>query len=703
MSDHLEARVLGVLKKQKRTALSLRELCKRAGIRKNNREELLTVLKRLTETGKLVEENGKYLYTDNLGLVPGEIIKVNATFGFARPEGSDRDAFIPGRMLMGAMPGDHVLLRIKKRGSGELPEAEVYKIQQESNPNFSGVLELDDYECRILPDRYVRFPVRLSRQSVKGLKDGDKIVAKIEARAARHSEHMAVVREGFGSAGKASACCASILAVNDICPDFPDDVLEQAKAVGAGEGIHPKELAVRLDLRDELIFTIDGADTKDIDDAVSLEKNEKGWLLGVHIADVSYYVTYKTPLDKEAFVRGTSVYFADSVIPMLPKELSNGICSLNPGEDRLAFSVFIQLDRNGKIEDYRFQKTAIRSRIKGVYHEINGILAGKAEPELLKKYTEILPILPLMDELAKILAKNRLNRGGVNLNSVESKIIVDENDCAVDVKPRETGAAEGIIEEFMLTANEAAARLAIKEKLPFVYRVHENPSPDKLAALYEVLHQLGISFQAPKGKISSDQLAAILEKVRGTDVESVINAMMLRSMAKAKYSDQNIGHFGLALDDYTHFTSPIRRYPDLTVHRVLSAFITGMKRENINKRFQTFAGQAASQSSRRELAAMTAERDCESCYKAEYMQKHIGEEYDGVIASVTQFGCYVRLANTVEGLARIESLASGDWQFDGGITLVDTISGKKLRVGQSVRVKVVSADVSAGQVDFEII
>lgn len=700
-----ESRVMGTLRKQKKAAISLSELAKKSNVGKKDKDVLVDFLERLEQENKLINQNGRYTLAENLGLVPAGIVKVNATFGFAKPDSPDykgKDVFVPGRFLLGAMPGDTVLLRVKK-STGELPEGEVYKISRESGQRFSGTLKIEGEDYNIIPDRYVNFPIKLAKRGCEGMHDGDKILATLINQGSRHAEHVAIAIACFGDGSKASACCASILAANDIYPEFPMDVQEQAKAIGSVAGIHPKELAVRVDLRDDTIFTIDGADTKDIDDAVSLEKNAKGWLLGVHIADVSHYVTYKTPLDSEAYQRGTSVYYADSVIPMLPKELSNGICSLNPDEDRLAFSCLIQLDPDAKIESYEFKKTVIRSHIKGVYHEINDIFANNASDDVREKYAKVTEMLAEMDVLAKRLTQNRLNRGGVDLESVESKITVDENGTPTDIKPRVQGASEMIIEEFMLVANECASRFATKEHLPFVFRVHENPAPDKLTQLFEVLTKLGVSFKPPQGKVTSEQLGQILKQVKGSEVDEIVNTLILRSMAKAKYSERNIGHFGLALDDYTHFTSPIRRYPDLTIHRILSAYVTGMRHDNISKRFGTFVAQSSSRSTEREVAAMTAERDCENAYKAEFMQGHIGEKFEGIISSVTQFGIYVRLENTVEGLVRTQSLPQGDWQFDGLIAFADTLGKGKMQLGDKVEVIVAACDVSAGHVDFEMV
>ena len=358
-------------------------------------------------------------------------------------------------------------------------------------------------------------------------------------------------------------------------------------------GIHEKEKAQRLDLRDRIIFTIDSADTKDIDDAISLTRTENGYELGVHIADVSYYVTDGTPIDQDAYSRGTSVYYASSVIPMLPKELSNGICSLNEGEDRLAFSAIMQLDHEGHMTSYRFEKTLIRSVVKGVYVEINSIFDGTASAEILRKYERVIPTLQDMKELFGKLIRNRDERGGLDLESTESKIILDQNGLAIDIQPRHSGLSENMIEEFMLLANTAAASFGLEHELPFLFRVHDNPPSEKIEVFEQSMAEIGFDISELKKGVTPLALYHILHKARGTKYELIVNNSILRSMAKAQYSANNIGHFGLVIDKYSHFTSPIRRYPDLLIHRIMSAYLTGMKRENIEKRYRTFVSEAA--------------------------------------------------------------------------------------------------------------
>lgn len=577
-------------------------------------------------------------------------------------------------------------------------------ILNQADTAFSGTLVKNQRECSVIPDSLARFPIKVKKSSVINAEDGDKVLAKIISRGDRHFDHIAKVVRVFGTAEKADNCCDAIVAAAGVSTVFPDEVQFQAQLLSS-KPIDVREMAKREDLRFERIFTIDSADSKDLDDAVSLSKYDDGWELGVHIADVSHYVRPATPLDDEAFLRGTSIYYADSVIPMLPKELSNGICSLNPGEDRLAFSAIMWIDKNGELKDYRFSKSVIRSRVKGVYKEINSILDNTADDKIKDKYAGLLDMVFDMKELSELLSKKRAERGGVELESVESKIILDENRMAVDILPRERGVSENIIENFMLMANQAAATLAMKEQIPFIYRVHDLPMPEKLDNLSQLLEALGLDDVKPTSPVKSYMFANILEKVKGTSKSLVVNNQLLRSMAKAVYSEKNIGHFGLVLENYAHFTSPIRRYPDLCIHRILSALLIAKSdkdRTRLTKRYSDFVVKAALNSSETEQRAVNIERDCDDCYKAEYMKKYIGEEFDGVISSVTSHGIYVELPNTVEGMVGMNSLEPG-FVYDGKVTLKNEISGESYMVGDSVRIRVDAANVPAGQIDFSVV
>ncbi|WP_296627231.1 RNB domain-containing ribonuclease, partial [uncultured Negativibacillus sp.] len=404
-------------------------------------------------------------------------------------------------------------------------------------------------------------------------------------------------------------------------------------------------------------------------------------------------------LDLEAYRRGTSVYYADQVIPMLPKELSNGICSLNPDEVRLTFSALITLKLSGEIEGFRFVKSYIRSRVKGVYSEINQILDGNAPPEITEKYHQLIPQIQLMQQLAKILRARRFARGAMNISSNESKFIIKDGRIQ-DIVPRPTGESERMIEEFMLTANEAAATLAMREEMPFVYRVHEQPPVIKVNLLHDLLTRLGVPADRLLQNPQPKDFADILEGVRGTELEPAINGQLLRTMSKAVYSERNIGHFGLVLENYAHFTSPIRRYPDLTIHRILTSYLAGMPKDKLKKRYGSFVPAASKNSSEMEVNAMNIERDCEGCYKAEYMSSRIGERFVGRITGVASYGFYVELANSVEGMVSVHDLPMGDYQLDEGIELKEQLSGKVYRIGQQIEIQVASVDVSAGQVNF---
>ncbi|WRS28173.1 ribonuclease R [Oscillospiraceae bacterium MB08-C2-2] len=700
IKDSTRSKLLAIFKAPRKDPMTYKELYKKAGITKANKTEYLAALQTLKDEGKLIEENGMLNSSAGMGLVTADMVKVNATFGFAHVPEQNGDVFIPGRYLKQALPGDKVLIRVS-RGRGDLPEGQVVRILEEAQPLFTGIVILTEKECQIQPDSYLRFPIPLSRKKLAGAKHGDKVLAYIISRGDERRQPLAQIKESFGSAELAKNCCASILAANDIIPPFSQPVLDEAKTV-SDNGIHPKEAAARLDLREELIFTIDGADTKDIDDAISLKKlPDGGWELGVHIADVSWYVTPGSALDAEAFRRGTSVYYADSVVPMLPPELSNGICSLNPKEDRLAFSALMTLNATGHMTGYRFEKTLIRSCIKGVYSEINALLDNSASPEIEEKYKPVLHILPDMKALAAMLMDNRYKRGSMEIESTESKIKVDEEGRAVEISARQRGFSEGMIEEFMLVANEAAATLALSKGLPFIFRVHEHPAAERLQSLYETLASLNVDAGKPKTKVTAQDLLDILGLVKGTNLSRVVNTMVLRSMAKAKYSEINLGHFGLVLKNYTHFTSPIRRYPDLCIHRILSAYVTGMKMENIHKRYDDFVGQASARSTEREIGAMQAERKCEDCYKAEFMRPFLGETVEGIVSSIAPHGMYVELPNTVEGMIALRGLA-GEWEAIGNVALTDKLTGRRFQVGDSLKVLVAGVDVSAGQIDFQL-
>ncbi len=700
--DIYRTRIKEILKQSGTKSVPPKTLYNKCKGKKNNHAEFRRAVASLESEGVIIETKAGLKLSEAAGLFRATVARINKTFGFiVREDGSE--IFVPGKLLMGAMPGDTVMARyIPQRG--ETPDGEVVSIIEENFSEFSGTAEMDGSTLVVFPDSIAKEPITVIKCNID-VRAGDKVLARICRRGERHSEHRAEIIGVFGDSEKASSSAEALLYMNGIETDFPNAVLDEARQA-EHKGIPDGEAARRLDLREETIFTIDGADTKDIDDAISVKKLEDGWELGVHIADVSFYVKPGSELDRDAFRRGTSIYYADKVIPMLPKNLSNGICSLNPGEDRLAFSCIMKLDADGKLMKYKFSKTVIRSRVKGVYSEVNRLLDAmenhaEIPAELAGKYSGLTETIALMQELASILTANKLRRGAPQLETSECKLILDESGTCIDVLPRERGKSELIIEEFMLMANTSAAKLAKENEIPFVYRIHEDPAPEKVAELMDVASRMNI--KVPHfSEIKAKHLAEILEKTKDSPLSPVINNLVLRSMAKAKYSENPVGHFGLVLDDYAHFTSPIRRYPDLAIHRILTDLCYNKRQtEFMRKRYAAFAHDASEQSSNCELTAMRIERDCDDCYIAEYMKRHIGEDFDGIIVSVQDFGFFVELPSTVEGLVRIESLTDGPYDFDGHFTL--TKSGKPVyKVGDKVRVTCSGATVSSGQVDFTL-
>lgn len=675
------------------------ELAKRIGIAKSDVKRFNDQLDAMIQSGEIIEKKDKIALSSKLGLKPATIVKLAGRFGFARELDNPTDYFVPGRAFMGALVGDSVLLK-PMPSRGESPEAEVYRVVSEGEGLLSGVFRQEKDGNYVYPDSMPNIGIRIVKGGAGDAQEGDKVGISIVSRGARHSEHRGRVETVFGSSDTAAACALAVLSENGITIDFPETVLAQAREVAQTQ-ISEQDIASRLDLRDEPIFTIDGADTKDIDDAVMVQRTATGFTLGVHIADVSHYVTEESPLDDEAFERGTSVYYADRVVPMLPKELSNGICSLNEKEDRLAFSCLMEMDKSGVMKQFRFAKTIIRSRVKGVYSEINRLFDNTADDKLKEKYAPVLASLPAMKELAVLRMRQGALRGVPELETTETKIIIGEDGTAVGLEPRTRGFAEELIEEFMLCANEAAATLAQQQKLPFVYRVHESPAPEKIDALMQTLNLLGVKVPKMGTTVSPKALAEVLKRVDDQPIKRIVHNQVLRSMAKARYSEEPIGHFGLVLENYAHFTSPIRRYPDLAIHRILSAHAAGYASTDIEKRYFRYVKSASLSSSNSELRAMTAERGCNDCYKAEYMRRHIGEQFIGVISSAAQHGIYVELANTAEGLIHVDRFPPGNYEYDGRMQFTELASGRRLRVGDTISVIVSGVNVAQGNVDFD--
>ena len=631
-----------------------------------------------------------------------KVVKLGKNFAFVMLEDGTSDIFIPGRFTKGAMPGDDVLVEKFEHPRVEgSDEGAILAILTEKN-DLVGTVRRVEGRLRFVPDDCPAITMPLARDCEGGAKDGDKVAVEILNRGSRQEDHRVGVAMRFGSSDEAKRCAKALLYAKDIRTRFPDKVRDEAKKFEGAE-VSEKDCEGRMDLRALPIFTIDSAETKDIDDAISLTRtSDGGFELGVHIADVSNYVKPGTELDNEAFSRATSVYYADQVVPMLPKALSNGICSLNENELRLAFSCLMRLDKEGGLTDYRFVKSIIRSRVKGVYSEINALLAGTADAEIKAKYADVIDQLPAMKELYGHRARLRKERGCMDIESGEVKLILDENGRCIDVKKRTSGESESMIEEFMLLANQCAAHFARVKQIPFVYRVHEEPNAEKLERLHTLLQACGINDHFAKDVPAPKELSAILEGVRGTPYEQIINTGMLRCMSKALYEEKPKGHYGLVLKDYAHFTSPIRRYPDLAIHRIMTDMLKGTEKETMILRYTDFAERASKQSSEREVIAMQIERKAEDCYKAEYARRHLGECYEGTISGVTQRGLFIELDNGVEGFVPASSLTPSGTSLTEGVRLTDPASGKTWSLGDKMMITIVRADVNLGKIDFEV-
>ena len=698
--EEIKSRILKYLQ-QYPESITSRGLIKK--LKCKNKKEFYDALNSLKAEGK-VEVNKKHRIRPakekkKKTLVEATIVSLSRGFAFARPADGGEDLFIYPEDLQSAFIGDVVLLdRIRQREKG--PIAHVQSIKEKHSKCITGTISKTKSFCEFVPDDAIRYNIPVEKGTAKGVRDGDKVLAEIKS-LPHDAKFTAHIKKVYGKSSSAKICADAIIDQNGIRTKFPDEVKKEAKAI-ASRKITKEELKGRLDLRDTSICTIDGADAKDLDDAISVSRTRSGYRLGVHIADVSHYIKKDTEIDLEARERGTSVYFADRVIPMLPKEISNGICSLNAGEDKLTFSAIMELDKEGNLLDYQFKKSVIHSKVRGVYSEVNQLFDKTASPALKKKYAPVIRSLNAARELAGILKEKAKQRGTVDLESTESKFTLNEDGICVDVQPRTTGESEQMIEQLMIMANQAAAKLAKREGIPFVYRVHEQPNPERVDSLAELVGALGLNPASlrHKGDITTADFAAVMEQAKETPAQKVISHQLLRTMAKARYDVTPIGHFGLALEDYCHFTSPIRRYPDTAIHRILSALVKGKEKEKIQKRYGEFAKEAATHSSSREISAMVAERSAEDCYMAEYMTQHIGETYQGVISGVTMRGVFVELENSVEGFVPSDSFEGCRYQFDGVVTQYDPGTGKKLTIGMPLTVKAVAADVASGRIDF---
>ena len=629
----------------------------------------------------------------------GTVVKLTENYGFVRVEGIEKDVFVAGKFMMGCIVGDVVELK-KIPSKRHAFEGEVVEIVKEKTNAVASVEREHGNFYAVLKDTPVlALPIENKKRT---LKEGDVILVDVYGRGRSHRNLSAKIKDNIGRINNSEKSVNLILAEKQVEQEFEEKVINEVHEVVSRINMDT-EYKFRENLTDKIIFTIDSAKTKDIDDAISVEKTETGYNLSVHIADVSHFVKPASFVNQAAFNRGTSIYFGDSVIPMLPKELSNFACSLNPNEERLAFTCDMQLDENGTVKSYRFYKSVIKSCLKGVYSEINDILSGKASKEIKDKYSQVNESINIAMELYEKLNKKRIQRGAMDIESDEAYIIFDEKKKAVGIEKRERGESEKMIEEFMLLANGCSANLAKKLGVPFVYRVHQEPDAEKLFTLKENLRRFGLKLEIKKGESLQSAFSRLLDKTRNTSLQQFVHSGVLRAQSKAKYFQEPQGHFGLSLDDYAHFTSPIRRYPDLAIHRILTDVVNGMPKEKIKKKYEKFAKATSEQSSNTEIAAMQIERDATDVYKAEYMQQHIGEVFDGIVTSVTSFGVYVALENTVEGLVHVSLIDMANPTLQEGFRLYCPVTGKRYTIGDNVKVKVIGCDVMKGNIDFQFV
>ena len=676
--------------------LKLRELKVVLDVPEEDSEEFAKIINALESEGKItISKRGRIVpEIQNKNLCAGILsCNISGKFGFLIRE-DEEDVYINLRDMGGAIHGDRVRVKITGSYNGK-PEGSVVKVLERNKSTIVGVVVTKRGKLlRVRPDdkRYF-FDIGVFEADSMAAKTGDRVAIE-NLRTSADGKLWGKVSAILGGADDLSSLIESILIENKIKTEFDSETLNQAEGINSDVSYTGDD---REDLRGETIFTIDGELARDFDDAVSIKKTDNGYLLGVHIADVSEYVTENSPLDTEAFERGTSVYLPDRVIPMLPEKLSNGVCSLNPGVDRLTLSVFMDIDFNGNVAVNRLVKSIIRSKERLTYTDINKLLS-EGDKELEERYNHILEDLKDMETLAAILRKKRFDRGAVDFDFPESEIVTDEDGVPVEVRPVDRGVSNRMIEEFMLAANETVAEFAFWAEIPFIYRCHEAPTEEKISAFMAFLKPFGLSI---KGKIDENNpvkpkaFEQIIDKVRGSAIERIISKTMLRSLMKADYRPENLGHFGLAAKYYCHFTSPIRRYPDLVVHRSLKRLIEGA-----NTPYGGTAS-AAKHSSEREIAAELTERSCDDLMKTAYISNFIGMDFEGTVSGVTGFGMFVELDFGVEGLVRLENMTEDYFVCSEETqTLTGERTGKKYAVGDRVSVLVAKSDIVSRKIDF---
>lgn len=701
---NLENKILEILKEQEGIPLTEDQLHIELAIADESKNKLKACLVSMVEEGRLIQtKKRKYGIPEDFGYLAGRLQGNAKGFGFLIPDNKDsEDVFIPADKINGALHKDRVMVKVLKT-TGDLArskEGEVVRILERANRTIVGTFELEKHFGFVIPDdKRISQDIFIPKERINGAKTGYKVVAEVYRWPENRRNPEGGIIEVLGHKDKAGIDVLSIIRQFNLPEEFSDEVINAAKKLP--RQVSESEIKDRVDLRATKMVTIDGADAKDLDDAVSIEVLENGnYLLGVHISDVSYYVKEGSVIDKEAKDRGTSIYLVDRVVPMLPKELSNGICSLNPKEDRLAFSVLMEIDKRGEVVDHKILESVIRTNERMTYDDVNKILEDD-DQGLIDRYKDLVDDFRHMEDLSLILRAKRTRRGSIDFDIDEARITLNLEGKPTSISTYERGVSDRMIEEFMLVCNETVSEYVSWNEIPFLYRVHEEPSVEKLLEFNEFIQNFGYHLKGVGGQIHPKALQNLLDQIKGSKEEGIISAVMLRSLKKAKYSEELLGHFGLSVKYYSHFTAPIRRYPDLVIHRILKKFIKGSLTKDEIESLERNLPEIAVHCSERERLADEVERETDDLKKAEFMLEKIGMDFDGIISGVTNFGIYVALENTVEGLVRMTALDDDYYVYnEKHYCLMGMRTKKVYRLGDSVKVRVANVDMNSRNIDF---
>lgn len=698
--------ICDLLKDEFYVPMKEKELVMMLQVEKEDREEFKRLLEELLAEGKIqITKRGKYIKADAKAAkqcMIGTFIGHPKGFGFVEVEGQAEDYYVPEDKTNGAFHHDKVQVVFLPSVNGKRQEVEIVKILERGTQKLVGTFQKSKNFGFVIPDNgKITSDIFVPLERSKGAVDGHKVVVELINYGGRDKKPEGKIVEILGHINDPGVDIISIVKGYELPMEFSEKVMKQAERVA--KEVSDADREGRLDLRETVMVTIDGEDAKDLDDAVSLSVDGDTYELGVHIADVTNYVQENSALDREALKRGTSVYLVDRVIPMLPHALSNGICSLNEGVDRLALSCLMKINKKGDILDYKIAETVINVNRRMSYTAVKKILEEKEE-ETIKEYEALVPMFQQMEELAEILRAKRRKRGSIDFDFPETKMILDKEGRPIEIKPYERNTATKIIEDFMLIANETVAQHFYWMELPFLYRTHDNPEPEKIEKLALFIHNFGYGIKTNKEEVHPKEIQKLLEKIEGTPQEALISRLTLRSMKKAKYSVAGTGHFGLACQYYCHFTSPIRRYPDLQIHRIIKEQLRGKLREERISHYETLLPEVAKHSSETERRADEAERETEKLKKAEYMESRIGNCYEGVISSITSWGIYVELPNTIEGMLHVSKLPGDYFYYDENTyEMVGQDTGKRYKLGERIKICVEAVDKLTRTIDFSLV